>query len=68
MSRPSRYSLEVRERAVRRVLEHRVEYESEWAAITSIAGKIGCSTETMRNWVRQAERGGSHLIGRATRA
>jgi len=38
------------------VMEHRDEYETEWATITSIAGKIGCSTETLRNWVRQAER------------
>ena len=45
----------MRERAVRLVLEHRDEYESEWAAITSIASKFGCSTETLRNWVRKAE-------------
>jgi len=56
MARRSRYSPEVRERAVRMVMEHRDEYETEWATITSIAGKIGCSTETLRNWVRQAER------------
>lgn len=56
MSSSNRYSPEVRERAVRLVFEHRDEYESEWAAITSIAGKFGCSTETLRNWVRKAER------------
>ena len=56
MTRPSRFSPEVRERAVRMVLDHRDEYESEWATIRSIAAKIGCSTETLRNWVRQAER------------
>jgi len=56
MARRSRYSPEVRERAVRMVMEHRGEYETEWATITSIAHKIGCSTETLRNWVRQAER------------
>ena len=56
MSRRSRYSPEVRQRAVRMVMEHQGEYETQWAAITSIAGKIGCSTETLRNWVRQAER------------
>ena len=55
MSRPSRYSPEVRERAVRLVFAQRDEYGSEWAAITSIAGKFGCSTETLRNWVRKAE-------------
>ena len=56
MSSSNRYSPEVRERAVRLVLEHRDEYDSEWAAIRSIAGKLGCSSETLRNWVRQAER------------
>ncbi|MFV9673143.1 MAG: IS3 family transposase, partial [Acidimicrobiia bacterium] len=47
MSSSNRYSPEVRERAVRLVFEHRDEYESEWAAITSIATKFGCSTETL---------------------
>jgi len=56
MGRPSRYSPEVRERAVRMVFEHGPEYESQWAAIGSIAAKIGCTSETLRNWVRQAER------------
>ena len=56
MSSSNRYALEVRERAVRLVLEHRDEYTSEWAAIMSIASKFGCSTETLRNWVRRAER------------
>jgi putative transposase len=56
MPRPSKYSPEVRERAVRMVSDHRAEYPTEWAAITSIAAKIGCSTETLRNWVRQSER------------
>jgi transposase len=49
-------SPEVRERAVRMVFEHTPEHSSQWAAITSIAGKIGCNPETLRNWVRQAER------------
>jgi transposase len=55
MSKSTRYSPEVRERAVRMVFEHRGEYESEWAAIRSIAGKIGCSAETLRHWVRRVE-------------
>ena len=50
------YSPEVRERAVRMVFEHRDEYASQYEAILSIAAKIGCSRETLRHWVRQAER------------
>jgi transposase len=46
---------EVRERAVRMVFEHRGEYASQWAAITSIAEKFGMTAETLRSWVRQAE-------------
>jgi len=56
MSRPSRYSSEVKERAVRMVIEHEGEYRSRWAAIKSIASKIGCSAEVLRKWVMQAER------------
>ena len=52
------YSPEVRERAVRMVREHRGEYASEWEAISSIAAKIGCKAETLRLWVRRAERDG----------
>ena len=50
------YSPEIRERAVRMVLDHQGEHGSQWAAIQSIAAKIGCSGEALRNWVRQAER------------
>ena len=56
MARPSRFSPEVRDRAVRMVLEQQEKHESQWAAIVSIAEKFGCSAETLRNWVRQAER------------
>jgi transposase len=56
MAKTRRYAPEVRERAVGMVSDHRDGYDSEWAAIVSIAGKFGCSSETLRNWVRQAER------------
>ena len=51
-----KYSPEVRERAVRMVFEHEGDHASQWAAIGSIAAKIGCTAETLRTWVRQAER------------
>ena len=56
MNKTVRYAPEVRERAVRMVLEHQGEHESQWAAIGSIASKIGCTPETLRKWVRRAER------------
>ena len=57
------YSPEVRARAVRMVLEHQGEHGSQWAAIQSIAAKIGGSGETLRNWVRQGERDESPRAG-----
>ena len=56
MNSPTRYSPEVRERAVRLVLEHQGEHDSQWSAIPSVASKLGCTAETLRKWVRQAER------------
>ena len=52
----NRFSPEVRERAVRMVFDHQAEHASQWATILSIAPKIGCHPETLRSWVRQAER------------
>lgn len=66
MARRSKYSPEVRERAVRMVREHGPEHASQWAAITSIAGKFGCTAETLRNWVRQAERDSGQRGGLTT--
>ena len=60
------YSPEVRARAVRMVFEHRDEHGSQFAAIRSIAQKIGCSGETLRNWVRQAERDQGRRAGPTT--
>jgi transposase len=66
MARASRYSPEVRERAVRMVEEHREEYSSQWASIQSIAQKIGCSAETLRKWVVQVQRDAGHRPGLTT--
>src|SRR4051794_21560947 len=55
MTRPTRYPPELRERAMRLVREHREEYASEWAAITSIAGKLDIAAETLRLWLRRDE-------------
>ena len=56
MSKRNRFSPEVKERAVRMVFDHGAGYDTQWAAIRSIAEKIGCVPETLRRWVQQAER------------
>jgi len=56
MGHQKRYPSEVRERAVRMVFDQVDAYDSQWAAMCSIAEKIGCTPETLRKWVRQAER------------
>ena len=58
-----RYSPEVKQRAVRMVFEHQSQYPSQWATIGSIAGKFGCSAQTLCNWVRQAERDSGQRAG-----
>ncbi len=56
MTKNTRFSPEVRQRAVRMVLEGQASYDSQWAALSSIAPKIGCTPETLRTWLRQYER------------
>ena len=55
MNKSKKFSPEVRERAVRMVQEHRGEYPSLWAAIESIAPKIGCVSQTLLDWIKQSE-------------
>ena len=66
MPRPTRFSPEVRARAVRMLMEHEAAHDSQWAAITSIAEKIGCTAETLRKWVRQSERDNGDRPGLTT--
>jgi transposase len=66
MTKVKKYSLETRERAVRLVFEQEGDHASQWAAISSIAGKIGCTPETLRSWVRRAERDTGKRPGLAT--
>jgi len=61
-----RYSEEIRERAVRLVFEQQREHGSQWGAIQSVAGKLGCTAETLRRWVRQAERDTGQRTGLTT--
>jgi transposase len=60
------YSPEFRERAVRLVMEHRDEYQSEAAALTAIAGKLGCSPDSLRVWARQVQRDGGDRPGQTS--
>ena len=66
MSKGSRFSPEVRERSVRLVSEQIGEHESQWAAICSVSGKIGCTAETLRRWIRQTERDAGKREGLTT--
>jgi transposase len=66
MARKSKFSPEVRERAVRLVSEQTASHDSEFAAIRSIAEKIGCTPETLRKWVRQAQRDAGKRPGLTT--
>jgi transposase-like protein len=62
----NRFSAEVRERAVRMVRDHQGDHASQWAAIASIASKIGCTAESLRRWLRQAERDAGMRPGATT--
>ena len=66
MGRRSRFPAEVRDRAVRLVMEGESQYGSQWSAIKSVSAKIGCTAETLRKWVRQAERDAGTRPGLST--
>ena len=66
MGRRGKFSPEVKERAVRLVFEHTEEHASQWAAIRSVSEEIGCASETLRHWVRQAERDSGRRPGLTT--
>jgi transposase len=66
MGSNKKYPPEMRERAVRLVFEQQAEYDSQWGAIESIAEKMGCSSEALRKWVRQAERDSGQRPGPTT--
>jgi transposase-like protein len=66
MGTKSRFSPEVKNRAVRLVQEQSKDYPTQWAAIKSVAVKIGCSAETLRSWVRQRERDSGERPGPTT--
>jgi transposase len=66
MGRQSRYPAEMRERAVRLVFEQQGNHESQWAAMVSVAEKLGCTAETLRKWVRQTERDSGQRPGLTT--
>ena len=66
MRKSPKFSKEVQDRAVRMVFEHQSEHGSQWAAMQSISAKFGCTTETLRRWVRQAERDQGKRSGATT--
>jgi transposase len=66
MGKASRFPQEVKDRAIRLVQEQAKEHPTQWAAIRSIAEKIGCSPETLRSWIRQKERDSGQRAGLTT--